>query len=101
MQLIGPGVFQPGQVELLTSDDGEHYTSCGVVSTTIAPDNPDLAFQTYTFQGEWKARYVRIKAARVQGGFILSGNSCQCSWQFMAVHFPADAIPLENGCRPV
>ena len=72
MQLIGPGVFQPGQVELLTSDDGEHYTSCGVVSTTIAPDNPDLAFQTYTFQGEWKARYVRIKAARVQGGFIFA-----------------------------
>ena len=25
MQLIGPGVFQPGQVELLTSEDGENF----------------------------------------------------------------------------
>lgn len=72
MQLIGPGVFQPRQVELLLSDDGEHFTSCGVIPTTIASDNPDLSFQTYTFQGAWTARYVRVKAARMQGGFIFA-----------------------------
>ncbi len=30
MQLIGPGVFQPGEVELLTSEDGESYISQGL-----------------------------------------------------------------------
>ena len=72
MQLIGPGVFQPGEVELLTSDDGESFTSRGVVKTTIDPKDPDLSFQTYSFEGNWKARYVRVKAKRTQGGFIFA-----------------------------
>ena len=49
MQLIGPGVFQPGQVELLTSEDGENFISRGIVPTTVPADDPDLLFQEYTF----------------------------------------------------
>ena len=72
MQLIGPGVFQPGQVELLTSEDGENFISRGIVPTTIPADDPDLLFQEYTFDGNWKARYVRLKAPRANPGFIFA-----------------------------
>ena len=72
MQLIGPGVFQPGQVELLTSKDGENFISRGIVPTTVPTDDPDLLFQEYTFDGNWKARYVRLKAPRANPGFIFA-----------------------------
>lgn len=67
MQLIGPGVYQPENVELLTSEDGVNFTSQGVVPTNIAKDNSDLLFQEYTFEGNWKARYVKIKAKNPKG----------------------------------
>ena len=72
MQLTGPGVFQPGQVELLTSEDGENFTSQGIVPTTIPADDPNLLFQEYTFNGNWKARYIRLKATEVNKGFIFT-----------------------------
>lgn len=72
MQLTGPGVFQPGQVELLTSEDGENFISQGIVPTTIPADDPNLLFQEYTFNGNWKARYIRLKATEVNKGFIFT-----------------------------
>ena len=70
MQLIGPGVFQPGTVELLTSVDGVNFTSQGTIATTIDNKNPDLLFEEYTFTGEWEARYVQLKATEVNKAFI-------------------------------
>lgn len=72
MQLIGPGVFQPGEVELLTSEDGVNFTSRGIVPTTIPVDDPNLLFQEYRFDGDWKARYVRLKAKERSKGFIFA-----------------------------
>lgn len=72
MQLTGPGVFQPGQVELLTSEDGENFTSRQIIPTTVSPEISELAFQEYTFAGNWKARYVRLKATEVNKGFIFT-----------------------------
>ena len=72
MQLIGPGVFQPGQVELLTSEDGENFISRGIVPTTVPADDPDLLFQEYTCDGNWKTRYIRLKAPRANPGFIFA-----------------------------
>ena len=72
MQLIGPGVFQPGQVELLTSEDGENFISRGIGPTTVPADDPDLLFQEYTFDGNWKTRYIRLKAPRANPGFIFA-----------------------------
>ena len=72
MQLIGPGVFQPGQVELLTSEDGENFISRGIVPTTVPADDPDLLFQEYTFDGNRKTRYIRLKAPRANPGFIFA-----------------------------
>ena len=72
MQLIGPGVFQPKDVEMLVSEDGENFTSCGIVPTTIPADDPNLLFQEYRFDGNWKARYIRIKAPRANKGFTFA-----------------------------
>ncbi|WP_165156910.1 beta-N-acetylhexosaminidase [Parabacteroides sp. ZJ-118] len=72
MQLIGPGVFQPGAVELLTSEDGVSYISQDVIPTTVANTDKDLSFQEYTFNGDWKARYIRIKAKETNKGFIFT-----------------------------
>ncbi len=72
MQLIGPGVFQPAQVELLTSSDGENFVSRGIVPTTIPSDDPSLLFQEYEFHGSWQARYIRLKAPRATSGFIFT-----------------------------
>ena len=67
MQLTGPGVYQPAEVELLTSEDGKTFTSRGTVPTTISQDDSRLLFQEYTFWGEWKARYVKVKAKNPKG----------------------------------
>ena len=67
MQLTGPGVYQPEKVEVLTSEDGKDFTSQGVIPTTIPQDKSDLTFQEYTFQGNWKARYVQLKAQNPKG----------------------------------
>ena len=72
MQLIGPGVFQPGTVELLTSEDGVNFTSQEIVPTEIDATNPDLLFQEYIFNGNWKARYVQLKATEVNRAFIFA-----------------------------
>ena len=69
MQLTGPWVYQPLYVELLISDDGKNFTSQGQIPTTISPDDAMLNFQTYTFNGDWKARYIQLKAKN-QKGFI-------------------------------
>lgn len=67
IQLTGPGVYQPEKVEVLTSEDGKNFTSQGVIPTTIPQDKSDLTFQEYTFQGNWKARYVQLKAQNPKG----------------------------------
>ena len=70
MELFGPGVFQPATVELLSSEDGTNFTSQGIIPTTISNKDPELSFQEYLFQGDWKARYVRLKADEANKGFI-------------------------------
>ena len=72
MQLIGPGVYQPAKVELLTSEDGVEFVSRGLVETTVPTTDKDLAFQTYSFNGNWKARYIRLKADEANKGFIFT-----------------------------
>lgn len=67
MQLIGPGVFQPSEVELLTSENGKDFESRGVVPTTISNKDRALSFQDYLFTGSWKARYIRVKATNTNG----------------------------------
>lgn len=73
MQLTGPGVYQPGEVQLFTSKDGEKYIQQGVLKTSVSPDIKELTFETYRFSGIWKARYIKIVATEVnKGQFIFT-----------------------------
>ena len=65
MQLTGPGVYQPGSVEILISSDGKTFTPCGIVATEVSPAIDVLTFQTYTLNGAWKGRYLQVKASEV------------------------------------
>lgn len=67
MQLIGPGVYQPEYVELYVSDNGDDFELCGKIDTDIKQDDSQLKFQEYAFSGNWKGRYVRIKAKNPKG----------------------------------
>lgn len=67
MQLIGPDVYQPGSVELYTSADGVEFTLQQEIPTSISNTDKSLAFQEYTFYGNWDTRYLRIKANEVNG----------------------------------
>ncbi len=68
LQLTGPSVYQPGDVELFTSEDGVEFTSRGSVPTTISDREPRLAFQEYAFAGNWRGRYVRLVANNTHPG---------------------------------
>ena len=71
MQLIGPQVYQPSEVELLTSTDGTNFQSQGVVKTSVDKKVQTLIFDEYTFRGEWDARYIRLKAKEDNGGYFI------------------------------
>ncbi len=72
MQLAGPWVWMPGTVEFLISDNGVDYVSCGKQKTAIEKEYQELIFETYKFEGDWKGRYLNIKASEVQNGFIFT-----------------------------
>lgn len=71
MQLKGPSVFLPGEVEVLTSSDGENFKSVGIVKAAYPPSKEDLLFQTFKFSGTWNARYIRLKAKEVNNGSFI------------------------------
>ena len=86
MRRFEQGVFEPVSVELLTSDDGVHFKSQGVIESGLSKESPTQAFlrgllngaaagrldekdspNTFVseFKGNWKARYVRLKAKKL------------------------------------
>jgi hexosaminidase len=72
MQLrAGANRSLPESVELLLSDDGINYTSCGIVERQNIPNTPVLQFQNYDFEGSWTARYIRL---RIKSGGSMSAD---------------------------
>lgn len=65
MELKGPGVFLPGDVEYLISSDGENFESIGKIETKSTDGRPEPIFDEYSVGGEWKGRYVKVKASEV------------------------------------
>ena len=61
MRQVLPYIFQPDSVELFTSDDGTTFVPQGVIPTRI-PEAVMSTFETFTFQGNWQARYIRLVA---------------------------------------
>lgn len=72
MQLIGPGVHQPTRVVLSISEDGEKFTRVKTITNKTPQTDTDLSFTTYSFEGEWKARYIKIEAPRYNKAFTFA-----------------------------
>ncbi|HEX5554217.1 MAG TPA: family 20 glycosylhydrolase [Chitinophagaceae bacterium] len=73
MQLKGPGVYMPGSVTVLLSDDGKNFKATGAVQNDISPKDSRLLFKTFTFDLKGKsARFIRVKAPNVQDGFMFT-----------------------------
>ncbi len=73
MHQPGPGVYLPSYVEIEFSEDGKTFTTYKKQTHNISPDNPDLIFKTFTFDCEnTNARYIRIIAPNVMGGFMFT-----------------------------
>ncbi|WP_074224606.1 glycoside hydrolase family 20 protein [Algoriphagus halophilus] len=71
MQVIGPGVFLPGSVEVSISGDGETYEKVLTLNHPISPEEKGLIFHHFDGSLEGKrARYVQVVAKNTQSGFM-------------------------------
>lgn len=61
MQLCPPGVWFPEKVIISYSNDGENFTELTTIHTNLIEDNK-VAFRTFSWAGNIKARYVRYQA---------------------------------------
>lgn len=71
MQLIGPGVWMPHDVEIKISEDGVNFTSLRKIENELPEDYERLAFREFGWQGEQTARYIQyIAHPNSKGGFM-------------------------------
>lgn len=61
IQLCGPNVWFPEKVVISCSDDGENFTHLTTITTNLLRDNK-VAFRTFSWQGNVRARYIRYQA---------------------------------------
>lgn len=61
MQLCPPGVWFPEKVIISYSNDGENFTELTQITTNLIEDNK-VAFRTFSWAGNIKARYIRYQA---------------------------------------
>lgn len=66
MQLIGPGVWFPSQVEIQTSLDGNKFTTLAVIDHE-QKSSEGVSFKTYSWSGNAIGRYVRYIARAKEG----------------------------------
>ncbi|WP_257666478.1 glycoside hydrolase family 20 protein [Parapedobacter tibetensis] len=74
MQHKGPGIFMPGEVKILLSDNGKNFRETGIVVNDISKDDPSLQFKTFEleFDAGQTARYVRVVATNVNQAFLFT-----------------------------
>ena len=70
MQSIGPHIWFPEYVKISVSDDNENFTTIKDAKNTISRDKPGTIFETFGWQGNVEARYIRYEAPAidVEGG---------------------------------
>lgn len=62
MQLLGPWVWLPSEVEILVSDDNKTFTSIFTWKSDIPTTQEGLILKKIGFEGETSARFIRYKA---------------------------------------
>ena len=71
MQLKGPGVFMPRQVEILMSEDGVDYETIALIENDVPTSAEELTFRSFDASCDIRARYVRYHAFRsTMRGFL-------------------------------
>ncbi|PTN09075.1 family 20 glycosylhydrolase [Mangrovibacterium marinum] len=73
MQIISPGVYMPGSVEVSVSADGENFEKVLDLKNDIPTDEQKLVFKNFegSLQGQ-KARYVHVVARNTQKAFLFT-----------------------------
>lgn len=71
MQLTGPGIYMPGELEVLVSNDNVNYTEVGKVLNDVSPKEDKLTFKRFELKlaQPVTARYLRIKTTNPGHGF--------------------------------
>ena len=74
MQLIGPGVYMPGDIEVLFSIDGIHYQSVGKILNDISDKESSLIFKRFelTLPQAITTRYIQVKASNPKRGYLFT-----------------------------
>lgn len=71
MQLIGPGVFMPRQVDILVSEDGVEFQLVETIVNDVATSEDALTFKSFETNCDVTARYIRYHAYRsTMRGFL-------------------------------
>ncbi len=74
LQLKGPYVWLPKQVQISASTDGENYTLLATVDNDVSPEIDTLEFKTFGWEGNTTARYIRYQATTngIVGGWLFT-----------------------------
>ena len=74
MQMIGPGVYMPGELEVLLSDDGKVFKSAGIVINDISDQEAKLTFKRFELKldSPQRARYIQVKASNPKRGYLFT-----------------------------
>lgn len=71
MQIIGPWVWMPAQVEVFVSNDGKEFTSIHQEKNPVPVDQDGVIFRDFGFEGAAQGRYIRY-VAEMYKGFIFT-----------------------------
>ena len=74
MQITGPGVYMPGEVKILYSDDGVNFKELGVVKNDIPDTESKLTFKRFELKLKTpvQTRFLRIIAPNTKKGYLFT-----------------------------
>ncbi|MBX2951512.1 MAG: family 20 glycosylhydrolase [Leadbetterella sp.] len=74
MQMIGPGVYMPGKLEVFISEDGKNFKAIGNVPNDIPDQDPKLTFKRSQLNLDTpvQARFIQVKASNPKRGYLFT-----------------------------
>ncbi|MDV2449370.1 beta-N-acetylhexosaminidase [Elizabethkingia anophelis] len=74
MQIIGPGVYMPGEMKVLVSDNGVAYKEIGIVKNDIPETESKLTFKRFELKLKTlvQTRYLKIIAPNTKKGYLFT-----------------------------
>lgn len=74
MQMIGPGVYMPGELEVLLSQDGKTFYSVGKAMNYVSDMEAKLTFKRFEVKLDkpQQARYIQVKASNPKRGYLFT-----------------------------